>query len=295
MESPLVSIIVPTYNRVDYLEKTLASIIAQTYTPIEIIVVDDGSPNNDTEMLCNALDVTYLKIPNSGGPATPRNKGFEIASGDFIAFLDDDDLWLPHKIETQVAILKKNKNFGIVHGPCKIIDEHDVETGEIIGKHRDAHLKHGDVRNRMMGRFTLMMPTPLIRRTILERVGVFNEKIPAALEDVEFWNRCSFKTKFYYHPEILVLYRKHANNISSKNKNYAHLPLYLREVMKEAYAENEIDDETQNKLKSNILSLQAKYIKANTLLTLKNFFLIDPFWFCNISVVKIVVANLARK
>ena len=132
---PLVSIIIPTYNRTEYLKYTLESVINQTYPATEIIVVDDGSPNTKTQTLCQHYkNVAYYKIENSGGPATPRNFGFKQSKGQYIAFLDDDDLWLPDKLSKQVKILEENPDFGIAHSYCDVIDKEGKPTGVSIGR-----------------------------------------------------------------------------------------------------------------------------------------------------------------
>ena len=151
-QKPLVSVIIPTYNRPTYLKQTLDSVVNQTYNNIEIIVVDDGSPNEDTLRVCKKYKtVTYLKIENSGGPAKPRNVGIKEAKGKYIAFLDDDDLWIATKIEQQVRILEEHNDFGLAHGYCQIIDENGKLTGEIIGKPGLPGEQHRDVSLKMVG------------------------------------------------------------------------------------------------------------------------------------------------
>jgi glycosyltransferase involved in cell wall biosynthesis len=293
MKHPLVSVIIPTYNRTDYLEITLKSVISQTYTNIEIIVVDDGSDGNANKALCDLFsNVIYIRIKNSGGPARPRNKGIEMAKGELLAFTDDDDIWLPQKLEAQVSVLTNNSNYGLVHCPCVVIDEFGNKTTEIIGRPGSPLVKHGDVKFRMMGNWTLMMPTPLVRREVIKKVGFFNEKIPPALEDVEFWVRCSFYTSFYYMDEPMVLYRKHTNNISSDKKKYIQLPLYLSKVISKQMEEGRINRKEGRLLHVSLCQMQAKMIKYNFLKTLFNLFKLNPFWFLNFNHSKTLVKML---
>ena len=131
----LVSIIIPTFNRPVLLQHALESVCKQTYQHIEVIVIDDGTPGKENKEICEKFNkVQYHKIENSGGPARPRNEGAKIATGDFLAFLDDDDLWAPEKLEKQVSLIHENPQFGLVHGPCKVMDESGKVTGEIIGR-----------------------------------------------------------------------------------------------------------------------------------------------------------------
>lgn len=279
MQSPLVSIIIPTYNRAAYLKLTLESIACQTYQNYEVWVIDDGSPNNEAEIICQQfLKVNYIKISNSGGPAKPRNIGIENAKGKYLAFVDDDDLWLPEKLETQVNFLESNDDFGLVHGCCQVIDEKGNLVNEIIGRPGSPDVKHGDVRMRMMGNWTVMMPTSFIRKEVVDKVGYFNLEIPPALEDVEFWTRCSFRTKFYYFDVPLVLYRRHGNNISENKKKYTVLPLYLLKILKEQLVCGIITGKQFDKLLDNLCKRQIRYIKIDFIKTIKNLFILDFLW-----------------
>jgi glycosyltransferase domain-containing protein len=291
MMQPLVSVIIPTYNRPHFLKETLNSVSSQTYINIEIIVVDDGTPSDENETLClEYKNLNYIKINNTGGPATPRNVGISNSNGKYIAFVDDDDLWLPKKIEVQVNILENNQDFDLVHCSCHVIDENGIKTGEIIGKPKNTIDKHGDVLTRMIGNWTIMMPTPLIRKNIVSKVGLFNENIPPALEDVEYWSRCAFHAKFYYIDEPLVNYRKHSNNISTSKKKYINLPLYLNEVINQN--RNMVSIKVYKKLVLNICLMQSKMIKTDFLKTLSNMFKINPFWFVNFRVQKTIIKKL---
>jgi len=294
--SPLVSIIVPTYKRTDYLQLTLESIQSQTYENIEIIVVDDGTPGNENARLCEQFPkVAYHKIENSGGPARPRNTGIKLAKGDFMAFTDDDDIWLPMKLEKQIAILRANPEHGLVHGPCEVIDELGNKTNEIIGKPGSPEVKHGDVKLRMMGNWTLMMPTPLLRRSLVHEVGFFSEDIPPALEDVEFWIRCSFYTKIFYLEEPLVLYRKHGDNISSNKKRYLPLPLYLDKVIEKQESEGRLTKSEVKLLRNNVSKMQLKMINEAPRQVLANMRRLNAFWFLNFGNIKILIKKLLNK
>lgn len=276
---PKVSIIIPTYNRTQYLGKTLSSILQQTFQDFEIIVVDDGTPNDDNKILCEPIEkLKYIKITNTGGPAKPRNIGIQEAKGEYIAFVDDDDLWLPEKLAKQVAILDNNLDFGLVHGCCQVIDEDGIIKNEIIGRPGNPQVKHGDVSMRMIGNWSVMMPTSFVRKKVIDKVGFFNEKMPPAGEDMEYWARCSFETKFYYIDEPLVLYRIHHSNISSDSKKYLDLPLYLKAVAENALFTRKINKKSFNLLINSICQFQIRTIKGNLSKTIKNLFIINPFW-----------------
>ncbi|RED19578.1 GT2 family glycosyltransferase [Flavobacterium cutihirudinis] len=280
MNFPLVSIIIPTYNRAFYLKLTLDSIIQQTFQDFEIIVVDDGTPNNDNFLLCKQYEkLRYIKIENSGGPAKPRNVGIKGANGKYIAFVDDDDLWMPHKLEKQVEILVNNPEFGLVHCCCETIDENGNLKNKIIGRPGNSHVKHGNVALRMIGNWTLMTSSVLLSKDVIEMVGLFNEEMPPAGEDTEYWTRCSFFTKFYYADESLVRYRVHNHNISGEKKKYKNLSLYLKNVLRELKLKHVIDQKKYKILIQNLCRMQIKKIKNYTYRSVINLFKLDIFWF----------------
>lgn len=296
MQNPLVTVIIPTYNRTHFLKLTLESIKSQTFQDFEIIVIDDGTAGDDNRLLCEKFEkVNYIKIINSGGPAKPRNIGIQKAKGKYIAFVDDDDLWLPEKLTQQVAILEANLDFGLVHGCCQVIDQNSVITGAIVGRPGTPDVKHGDVSMRMLGNWTVMMPTSLVRKKVIAKVGFFNENMPPAGEDVEFWTRCSFVTKFYYLDELLVLYRVHSNNISRLNKYYIELPLYLKKILVNVYNSKKINKTQYKLLLRNLCHMQLKTLRIDIITSLKKLFQIDYFWFLEINSFKLLLKKLITK
>lgn len=295
-KNPLVSVIIPTYNRPNYLKLTLDSVVNQTYTNIEIIVVDDGSPNEDSLKVCEKYKtVTYIKIDNSGGPARPRNIGIKKAKGKYIAILDDDDLWIETKIEQQVKTLEDHKDYGLVHGYCQIIDAKGKVTDEIIGKPGSPDVKHGDVSLKMIGNWTLMTSSVLFNKEIIDVVGLFNEEMPPASEDVEFWVRCSFHTKIFDVGEVLVWYRKHELNISKQKKVYINLPLYLKNVLDVNLNRKRISKTSYEILSNNICRMQIKMIKLNTFKTFSNLLNLDPIWFLKYGNLKLLAYKILVK
>lgn len=242
--SPRVSVIIPTYNRADYLYITLENISNQTFTDFEVIVVDDGSPKKEAESVCSEFSFCrYVWIPNSGGPATPRNRGIELARGEYIALVDDDDLWVPQKLEEQVAVLDSNPDFGLVHSYCECIDEEGKLTGAITGRPGSPDVKHGDCFVKMIGNWTVMMPTPLIRAQVVRESKGFNAMISRATEDVEFFTRIACLTKFWFIDKPLANYRIHGGNISGNKENYKNLAISLSRVAEDVFLEGRIDKE----------------------------------------------------
>lgn len=276
---PLVTVIIPTYSRTSYLKLTLDSIMQQTFQDFEIIVVDDGTPNDDNFILCQQYSkLRYIKIENSGGPARPRNVGIKESRSKYIAFTDDDDLWVENKLEKQVAILETHPNFGLVHSYCDVIDEQTILQNTVVGRPGSPEVKHGNVSMKMMGNWTIMMPTTFVRKKIIDEVGFFNEKMPSAIEDCEYWIRTSFFTNFYYIDEPLAKYRIHSNNISTNSKAYEDLSTYLKTVLLEFKTVKRINDKQYNLLINSLCSLQIKGLKKHTYKAISNLFMLNPFW-----------------
>lgn len=295
MQKPLVSVIIPTYKRTAYLKLTLDSIQNQTFQDFEVIVVDDGTPTEENRLLCEQYEkVQYIKIENSGGPAKPRNLGVQKAKGKYIAFVDDDDIWLPTKLEKQVAILEQNTDFGLVHGCCEIIDVNGVLQNRIIGRLRNVLDKHGNVKEKMIGRWTVMMPTSFVRKEIIDKVGFFNENMPAAGEDTEFWARCSFETHFYYLDEPLVHYRMHQNNISSNKKAYVQLPLHLKKVLDKAYLDKKIDTKQFQKLNVRLGINFINQWKQSPFFVISKMYVFSSFWFLKKEYLKHFIAKIIK-
>jgi hypothetical protein len=194
----------------------------------------------------------------------------------------------------QVSVLTNNSNYGLVHGPCVVIDEFGNKSNEIIGRPGGPLVKHSDVKLCMIGNWTLMMPTPLVSGDVIKKIGFFNEEIPPSLEDVEFWVRCSFYTSFFYMDEPMVYYRKHANNISSDKKKYIDLPLYLERTVDEALAKNLINKKQRKLLTNNLVRMQLKGISYGIKKTIGNLFKLDSFWLLKFRNVKLLIKMISR-
>ena len=123
-EEPLVSVVIPTYNSEKTIGRALASVFAQTYTPVEIIIADDCSTDNTVTAIENLQNSTIqiVRMESNGGPAKARNAGIDAAKGEYIAFLDSDDEWLPEKLAKQVEMLESNASLSIVGCRAETVD-----------------------------------------------------------------------------------------------------------------------------------------------------------------------------
>jgi glycosyltransferase involved in cell wall biosynthesis len=199
---PAVSVVIPTFRRPALLARALGSVLNQTFGDFEILVVDDG-PSEDTASVTAGLAdarVRYLPQPRNRGVAAARNRGLREARGDLIAFLDDDDEWLPPKLARQVDLFRRSPpDVGLVYT--------GVETVRSAGSSIMIATAGGDIHARMLIANILhgAMSSGMIRRQAVTEIGVFDEALPA-VEDYEFWLRLTRRYRVACVPEPLIRY-----------------------------------------------------------------------------------------
>lgn len=204
-KSPLVSCIVPTLNSGKYLGETLESVKNQTYSPIEIIVVDGGSKDNTLKI---AKKYTSKIIKQKGkGPADARNEGIKNAKGDFIAFIDSDDLWEKNKIEKQVNYFKNNSNMDICLTNVKMFFEKELENEK-------KYFKNHPRMKSIPGYATI---TLLAKKDVFDKIGFFDEDLKFT-DAVEWLRKARKKLNMKIIREVLVFHRLHKENITRKNR-----------------------------------------------------------------------------
>jgi glycosyltransferase involved in cell wall biosynthesis len=211
----LVSAIVPTYNRRQFICETVDSILAQTYRNLEVIVVDDGSTDGTGEL----LKQRYGSVPRfryiwqeNAERAVARNTGIMAAQGEFIAFLDSDDLWLPEKLANQLAQFHQQPEIVLSHTGYTHIDVSGQEVDQVVPPPQDSINQNRVFRRLLLGN-TIGAPTVLIRRSALEHTGFFCEdRRLLAFEDWEMWTRLAYQGTIGYIPEPLAKYRLHPGN-----------------------------------------------------------------------------------
>ncbi|HLZ67023.1 MAG TPA: glycosyltransferase family A protein [Aliidongia sp.] len=216
----LISVIIPTYNAARFIERTIASVQAQTYTPLEILVVDDGSTDRTIEIVeaAAARDPRLTLIRQAHqGVAAARNRALAAARGDWIAPIDADDLWHPEKLALQVAVLRAaGSGTGLVYCWSVGIDENDLVVMPSLGKSRAVgRVLPGMIECNLPGNAS----TPLIRRRDLEAVGGYDPSLQAAgaqgTEDWKLYLALAEITEFALVPRHLVGYRRTVGNMSS--------------------------------------------------------------------------------
>jgi glycosyltransferase involved in cell wall biosynthesis len=204
MPAPLISVIVPVYNGEAFLAEALESIVCQAYTPLEIIVVDDGSTDGTAKVAARFPQVRYLYQTNRG-PARARNAGLAQAQGQVITFLDADDVWSDDKLATQWALLWAHPEADLVLGHIHLVTACPRVDGQLCpALIAQAWLSPS-------------LGAALIRRRAFERVGRLDETLPMS-EDLDWFLRAREDgPPWFTHPETVLYYRQHAQNYSLRN------------------------------------------------------------------------------
>lgn len=208
-ENPLVSVIIPTYNRGWILKETIGSVLAQDFTDFELIVVDDGSNDNTHDILSSYKEDIIVLQQKNKGVSSARNRGIVSASGQFIAFLDSDDLWLPKKLSKQVDFFSANPDALI----CQTEEKWIRNSIRVNPKKRHKKLS-GDIFEPSLYLCLISPSAVMIRRSLFEKTGMFDETLPAC-EDYDMWLRVSCRYPVYLIDIPLIIKRGgHADQLS---------------------------------------------------------------------------------
>lgn len=200
----LVSVVIPTHNRVDLLPRAIESVLKQTYDNFEIIVVSDGSTDNTEEVVKKYADndsrVKYIGYMPARGGNVARNIGIEASQGEYVAFLDDDDEWLSEKLSKQVGLLEKDDNVGMVYTGVHIIYVNEKVEYNSMSK------VFGDLKRRILIDNCIgTTSTVVLRKSILEKSGMFDVELKA-LQDYDLWIRIAQYSKVDVVPEPMINY-----------------------------------------------------------------------------------------
>lgn len=226
---PKVSVVIPTYNRANFILETIESVRGQTYHDHEIIVVDDGSTDNTQEVLRNFSEgniIQYIYQPNHGESAA-RNLGISQSNGEYIAFLDSDDLFLPTKLEKQVAYLDSDINAAFVHSWYLKFDN----QGRDLGRRNTSRYSGWVYPDILLSWQVLISPScVMVRADILGEVGGFDvDQYWGA--DLDMWRRITRHHPIGLVPEVLTKVRVHPGNLSaSKSDSTTWFERYLQKA-----------------------------------------------------------------
>lgn len=229
--SELVSIIMPSYNTGKFIEETIESVLSQTYTDWELIIVDDCSTDNTDEVVAQYLSDTrirYIKNEKNSGAAVSRNRALKEAKGKWIAFLDSDDLWLPEKLEKQIEFMKSN-GYAFSYTRYSEIDESSKPLGVTV---------MGPRKIGKTGMYNYCWPGCLTVMYDFDTVGLVQIEDIKKNNDYAMWLKACKKAKCYLLDEDLARYRKRSGSIS--NHSYTALVKWHYRLFKEADGKNAV-------------------------------------------------------
>jgi len=227
-----VSVIIPAYNAMAYLPETVASVLGQTLKDFELIIVNDGSSDDVETWFSQLTDPRVRLISQSNqGLACARNTGIANTQGEYIAFLDADDLWEPTKLEKQLQLMEQNPAVGLAYTWVAYIDETGKSTGRVFSHQADGQVWEQLIQHNIVECGSVAM----VRRTCFDQVGVFDSQLTSfnVNEDWDMWLRIAAKYPFGVIKEPLVLYRQHSNGAS---KNWNAMEQSFQIVIEKAFA-----------------------------------------------------------
>lgn len=234
--SSFITVIMPVYNGERYLEQAIQSALGQTYRNFELIVVDDGSSDQSTKIVEQHLSderVVLLRNEKNMGVAASRNHALKFAKGDLITFLDQDDIWLPNKLELQVSAIENHPDIGLLHAGHARIDT----NSELLPAYRqlppdrfgnvEAKIDVRDVFGEIFISNNIQPLTTMIPRKVLDEVGWFNAELPG-VDDYELWLRIALRYPIGHLQTIVGYWRAHPGQQS--NQGYRMLMIRLKAV-----------------------------------------------------------------
>jgi glycosyltransferase involved in cell wall biosynthesis len=222
---PTISVIIPTYNRAGMLKEALESALAQNRLPDEIVVVDDGSTDNTAQVVAGfGAKIRYIQQKNAG-PSAARNHGIAIATGEFVAFLDSDDLWPKDRLQRQLAALEKHPDLDFIFGleekfdNAKHFERYAIRDREVLQALSAADCIVSDPLALLLRENFIPTSSVLFRRHCLDRVGMIDESLHQA-EDYDFWFRFALQGCVFGFCNAALCYRRqHDGNLVNQFVN----------------------------------------------------------------------------
>ena len=205
-----ISVIIPTYNRVFFLKRSIDSVLAQTLQPYEIIIVDDGSSDGTSAMIKKNYPNLNLIYQDNKGVSAARNIGDKASSGDWVCFLDSDDEWKKNKLSEQYIALEKNDTYSFCHS-----NEEWIKNGKKINQKKKHKKYGGDIFKQCLDMCRVSPSSVMINKDLLEDIGLFNENL-IICEDYELWLRiCSHYKVLFVDEPLIIKYGGHEGQLSN--------------------------------------------------------------------------------
>jgi len=207
-----ISVIIPTYNRIDVLPRALDSVFSQSDPLTDVIVVDDGSDDGTADMVSAKYpEVKLIKQQNTGVSAA-RNRGIAESKGGWIAFLDSDDEWKPQKLERQIICIAENPDAVLIH-----TDEIWIRDGKRVNPMKKHQKSGGRIFQKCLPLCVISPSSVLVKRSLLEEIGNFDEDLDVC-EDYDLWLRiCAEYPVHYVDEKLIVKYGSHADQLSRRH------------------------------------------------------------------------------
>ncbi len=231
-----ISVVIPTYNRAAVLPRAVESVCRQTLPPKEIIVVDDGSTDETAKLIAEKFPHVVSIRQKHQGVSGARNRGIRAATGEWIAFLDSDDEWLPRKLETQVRALQAHPDYRICH-----TNEIWIRRGRRVNP-KKKHRKYGGYIFRHCLPLCVISPSSvLIHRDVFRELGLFDEQLPAC-EDYDLWLRfCAHYPILYLEMPLIIKYGGHEDQLSRRFWGMDRFRIYALEKIIQSTVLSEAD------------------------------------------------------
>lgn len=235
----LITVIIPTYNSAQYLNAAVESVLQQTFKDLEILIIDDGSKDNTSELVKSFGDKVRYIYQENAGVSIARNNGIKESKGKYVAFLDADDTWLPTKLEKQVNALKDNPDYKFCFSDFVGVNQ-NLQPIEM----KRARLLNSAIKDLLLrGNVVGSICTVLCERELFDKVGGFDPKL-SQCADWDMWIRLATLTDFLFVDEQLVTYRQHDSNMS---RNAILLEQDSLCVLEKGFAMDSVPKEIKNK------------------------------------------------
>ena len=230
---PLVSVVIPTYNRKGVVERAISSVLGQTYQNFEILVVDDGSSDGTETALAHFREDPrfHYEYQKNKGQSAARNKAINAASGELIAFLDSDNFWKNDKLERQLTYWNDHKDFDILYSEGMTVDL----SGNVIEENAPVtNRPTGNILKTLMQWNCVTNNTVLVPKRCFQEMGGFNESLRIA-EDYDLWLRFATRYTFIFHPEKVTYYCIEGDRLSAQEERNIDVNFTILESFRQNY------------------------------------------------------------
>lgn len=248
-----VSVVIPTYNRADLLPRAINSVLSQTMQDLEVIVVSDGS-TDDTEVVVDRIQNRDNRVrfehyhPGRGGNYA-RNEGIRLSKGEFVAFLDDDDEWLPSKLDRQLSLMEQNPKMVLCYTGVHVVYVNENIEYSFLPKN-EGDLSRMILLDNCIGSTS----TPMVRKSVFEKSGFFDNDL-SALQDYDLWIRITQCGEIGVVKEELINYYNYrgTKQVSAVTAKYEHALAYINNKYKDLFAQMSESEKTTKLINEYIL------------------------------------------